>query len=333
MINYNKMKNLLLLVSVAFVLGSCNMSYEKTKSGVKYKIIKGKGGEKLKAGDIIKYNQVILIPERDTVLYTTYGKMPGYDKVDTGAMVQYSVMEVFPKLSVGDSAIIVLSVDTLVKRGMIQTGYNEVFRRGGQITFRMRVLKKFANEEEFKAEAKKDAEIENQRKLKENEEAIKAEQKTLEDYLAKNNIKTVKTPSGAYVEIQQKGSGVAGDSSLDAVVIYTGKLFKTGTTFDSNAGSGKGLKFSLGQNTMIKAFDEGMMLFGKGGKGKIYVPSSLGYGSKGSQDGRIPPNSTLIFEVEMIDLQKRAGGPMPFPVEVNLDGSAVQHTPDDGHGH
>jgi hypothetical protein len=74
-------------------------------------------------------------------------------------------------------------------------------------------------------------------------------------------------------------------------------------------------------------------VFGKGGKGKIYVPSPLGYGTRGSQDGRIPPNSTLIFEVEMVDLQKRAGGPMPLPVEVNLDGAPVTHSKDDGHGH
>jgi FKBP-type peptidyl-prolyl cis-trans isomerase len=327
------MKNLFLLLSVAFVLGSCNMSYEKTKSGVRYKIIKGKGGEKLKVGDIIKYNQVIMIPERDTVLFTTYGKMAGYDKIDTGAMVQYSVMEVFPLMSVGDSAIVILSVDSLVNKQMLRDGYNDVFRRGGQITFRMKVLKKFANEAEFKAEAKKDAEAEDQRKLKESEHVIKAEQKELEDYIAKNKIQAVKTPSGAFVEIQQKGTGPIGDTTLDAVVIYTGKLLKTGTMFDSNAGTGKALKFSLGNNSMIKAFDEGMLLFGKGGKGKIYVPSPLGYGTRGSQDGRIPPNSTLIFEVELVDLQKRAGGAMPFPVEVNLDGSPVTHSKDDGHGH
>jgi FKBP-type peptidyl-prolyl cis-trans isomerase FkpA len=326
------MKNLFLLSAIAFVLGSCNMSYEKTKSGLRYKIIKGNKGEKLKPGDIIKFNQVALIPERDTILFTTYGKMPGYVKVDSAKNTSYTIMEVFPLMSVGDSAVVVLSVDSLKNKGMIQN-YDEAFRRGGQVTIRLKVLRKFSSEEEANAEVKKDAAAETERKKKESEETVKAEKKALEDYLAKNNIKTIKTPSGAFVEVQQKGSGVAGDSSLDAVVIYTGKLFKTGTTFDGNAGTGKGLKFSLGQNSMIKAFDEGMMYFGKGGKGRIYVPSDLGYGPQGSPDGRIPPNSTLVFEVEMVDLQKRAGGAMPFPVEVNLNGTAVGHSKDDGHGH
>lgn len=311
------MKNLFLLFAVALVLGSCNMSYEKTKSGVRYKIFKGKGGEKLKAGDIIKFNQIGLIPERDTVLFTTYGKMPGFVKIDTGASTIYTVMEVMQKMSVGDSAVVVLSIDSLISKGMLNTSYNNTFRRGGQITFRMRIIKKFADEQAANAEYDKDVAAEGERMKKESEKTVAEERKALEDYIKKNNINAIRTPSGAFVEVKEKGTEPVGDSSYDAVVIYTGKLFKGGTTFDSNVGSGTGLKLSLGHGTTVKGFDEGLMYFGKGGKGKIYIPSDLGYGPRGSQ-GAIPPNSTLVFEVEMYSLQKRTGGAMPFPAQVNL---------------
>jgi FKBP-type peptidyl-prolyl cis-trans isomerase FkpA len=328
------MKNLFLLFAAAFVLASCNMSYEKTKSGVRYKIIKGKGGEKLKSGDIIKFNQVALIPERDTILGSTYGKMPGYLKIDTGAMApQYHFIQVLPYMSVGDSAVVILSVDSLFNKGMLQNGYDNVFRKGGQITIRLKVIKKFANEQEMNAEYEKDmaadnkrrqqeAEAENQKLEKEAAVAIAEQKKAMEDYFKKNNINVVKTASGAFVEIKEKGTGNTGDSTMDIVVVYTGKLFKEGTTFDSNAGTGKGLRFSLGQGTVVKGFDEGLMYFAKSGKGKIYIPSTLGYGPR--ENGPIPANSALIFEVEVHDLQKRTGGVMPMPVEVNLAGAPAK---------
>lgn len=311
------MKNLFLLFAVAFVLGGCNVSYDKTKSGLRFKIIKGKGGEKLKAGDIIKYNQVALIPERDTVLFTTYGKMAGYMQVDTGMRVLYSPMEILPMMSIGDSAVVIMSVDSLMSKGMLSTGYNDVFRRGGQITFRMRVIKKFANEKEANEEAEKDVAAEKARMNKESEQLVKDQRKELEEYLKKNNIKTVTTPSGAYVEVKQQGAGIA-DTSMDITVIYTGKLFKGGTTFDTNVGSNTGLKFSVGANTTAKGFDEAMLLLGKGGKANVYIPSDLGYGPRGSGDGRIPENAILLFEIEVVDLEKRTGGKMPYPAQVDL---------------
>lgn len=308
------MRNLIVLLAGAVLLGSCNMSYEKTKSGLRYKIFKGKGGAELKAGDFVKFNQVALIPERDTVLFTTYGKMPGYTRIDTGAMVQYSFAEVLPKMKVGDSAIIVFSVDTLKNRGMIRD-YDNTFRKGGQITFRMRVLKKYANEAEVNKDYQADLKVEQQRMSREAELASKTEISELEAYLKKNNIKTIKTPSGAYVEITQPGTGSAKDTGTVVDVFYTGKLLKDGSTFDSNVdpkfGHTEPFTLLLGTGGVIKGFEEGLMEFGEGGRGRIFIPSYLGYGPQGNPP-TIPPSATLIFEVELRDIKpKPAAGARP----------------------
>lgn len=309
------MKNLLVLLAGVLLLAGCNTSYEKTTSGVRYKIIKGKGGENLKVGDIIKFNQVALIPERDTTLFTTYGKIAAYVRIDSGAAVQYTLMEILPKMKTGDSAVVVLSVDSLKNKGMIRD-YDNAFRRGGQITFRLRVLKRFANEDAANKEYQADMAVENTRLQKESEKSAQTEIKELNDYLAKNKIQTVKTPSGAFVEIQQKGTGSGKEPGMMADVFYTGKLLKDGTAFDSNIDPKfqhtDPLQVQLGTGGMIKGFEEGLMEFGKGGKGRIFIPSNLAYGPQGAPP-RIPANATLVFEVEVRDLKPVATVQQPTP--------------------
>jgi len=310
------MKNLIIILVSAVLLGGCSANYEKTKSGLRYKIIKGKGGAKLKDGDFVKFNQIVTMPEKDTVLNTTYGKMPGYVKIDTGARTEYSYLEVMRKMSVGDSAVIVLSIDTLKKRNMIPD-YDNVLKRGGQITFKIRILKKYSSEAEVNADYQKDMEAENLRQQKEAETAQAAEGKALEEYIKKNNIKAVKTPSGAYVEVQQQGSGPKVDSGTIASIFYTGKLLKDGTSFDSNRdpkfNHTQAYDVSVGVGGTIRGLDEGLRIFSKGGKGRVFIPSVLAYGPKGAAPV-IPPSASLIFEIEVADVKPAPARPQTPPV-------------------
>jgi len=294
------MRNLFILLAGVILLGSCNTNYEKTKSGLRYKIIKGKGGKPLKYGDFVQYHQVVTIPERDTVLFSTYGKMHGYIKIDTTGKVAYTFMEVLPGMSVGDSLIMVLSADSLLKKGMIQS-YNEIIRRGDMVTIRMKVTNSFATEAEVNAVASKEAKAEEERRAQEAVAQNKKDQADMDEYIRKNKINAVKTPSGAYVEIQQKGSGPIGDTGAIAQVYYVGKLLKDGTVFDSNLDPKfqhtMSLDVALGKGGVAVGFGEGLMYFGKGDRGKTYIPAYLGYGSQGN--GPIPPNAPLMFEVEI----------------------------------
>src|SRR4051812_4919025 len=111
------MKKIVFAASVVFALGACNVNYDKTPSGLVYKVFPAKAGDSLHPGNFAKLNISFSIPDKkDTVLSSTFGKVPGYIPIDTSARSAYSFMEVLSKCKVGDSAIVILSVDSLKKR-------------------------------------------------------------------------------------------------------------------------------------------------------------------------------------------------------------------------
>ncbi|MEI7772772.1 MAG: FKBP-type peptidyl-prolyl cis-trans isomerase, partial [Chloroflexales bacterium] len=115
----------------------------------------------------------------------------------------------------------------------------------------------------------------------------------------------VTTASGLkYIEITP-GTGPAPKVGDLVSVHYKGTL-ENGTVFDSSYDRGQPIKFALGQKMVIPGWDEGIGLMHKGGKAKLIIPPNLGYGAQGA-GGVIPPNATLIFEVELVDIQ--AGAP------------------------
>ena len=83
-------------------------------------------------------------------------------------------------------------------------------------------------------------------------------------------------------------------------VHYTGTL-EDGTKFDSSIDKGQPITFPLGQGRVIKGWDEAIALMSKGEKRTLIIPPKIGYGAQGK--GPIPPNSTLIFEVELVDFR------------------------------
>ena len=112
----------------------------------------------------------------------------------------------------------------------------------------------------------------------------------------------VKTPSGlAYVDLV-KGNGAAPTSGKNVTVHYTGWL-ENGTKFDSSVDRGQPFTFRIGAGEVIPGWDEGVMSMRVGGKRKLIIPPQLGYGANGA-GGVIPPNATLIFEVELLDVAK-----------------------------
>ena len=84
---------------------------------------------------------------------------------------------------------------------------------------------------------------------------------------------------------------------------YVGVAFSSGEEFDASWNRGQPFEFKLGKGQVIPGWDEGVMSMKVGGKRKLIIPSQLGYGSAGA-GGVIPPNATLIFEVELLDVAK-----------------------------
>jgi FKBP-type peptidyl-prolyl cis-trans isomerase len=107
----------------------------------------------------------------------------------------------------------------------------------------------------------------------------------------------VTTASGLKYVDEVVGTGESPSPGRTVSVHYTGRL-ENGTVFDSSAKRGVPFDFQIGTGGVIKGWDEGVMSMKVGGKRKLIIPPSLGYGSQ--DKGSIPPNSTLIFDVELL---------------------------------
>jgi peptidylprolyl isomerase len=121
------------------------------------------------------------------------------------------------------------------------------------------------------------------------------------------------TPSGdlQYIEIEE-GTGPAPEPGEVVSVHYTGTL-ADGTVFDSSRERGEPIQFALGRGMVIPGWDQGIAKMKEGGKAKLIIPPDLAYGEQGA-GGVIPPNATLTFEVELVDIQP---GSPNAPTEVD----------------
>lgn len=122
----------------------------------------------------------------------------------------------------------------------------------------------------------------------------------IKDFLKENNITAQSTESGLHYVIEKEGTGNFPQTGQNVKVHYSGALLD-GTKFDSSEGKDP-ISIPIGQGRVIQGWDEGIPLLKKGGKGTLYIPSSLGYGPRGS-GAVIKPNSVLKFEVELVDIE------------------------------
>jgi FKBP-type peptidyl-prolyl cis-trans isomerase len=132
---------------------------------------------------------------------------------------------------------------------------------------------------------------------KREEEEKKKQQETL-DAVAKGYAET---PSGLRYEILQKGEGKKATKGANVSVHYKGQLLD-GTVFDSSYKRKQPIDFPVGVGQVIAGWDEGIQLLKVGDKARFVIPSNLAYGESGA-GGVIPPNATLIFDVELMDVK------------------------------
>ncbi|MEO1428299.1 MAG: FKBP-type peptidyl-prolyl cis-trans isomerase [Cyanobacteria bacterium J06632_19] len=113
-----------------------------------------------------------------------------------------------------------------------------------------------------------------------------------------NMSETVTTPSGLKYEVIKEGTGETPQTGQTVTVHYTGTL-EDGSKFDSSRDRGQPFQFKIGKGQVIKGWDEGLSIMKVGDRRKLIIPPDLGYGSRGA-GGVIPPNATLIFDVELL---------------------------------
>lgn len=290
------MRTSITLLLAIVLLASCNQ-YKKTPSGFAYKITKGDGKVPLKNGMYIKFNIEYKVPSKDTTLASSYGHIPAFTIIDTARGGKHNFTEIITQCAVGDKVEFTMSVDTLQKMGALQ--YDNVFHPKDMIKGKVEFLKAYTTQEEALADRNKEIEAE-----------LAREKKTIADYASSKKIKVESTRSGAVVEIESAGDLTnKADSGKTASILYKGLVLNgNGVPFDSNTDPKQSkplLVVNVGStgtpNSVIPGLDQGLRFFGKGGKGKVYIPAMAAYGEQGSPPV-IPQYANLVFEIEVKDV-------------------------------
>lgn len=304
-------------------LAACgDSSFQKTKSGLAYKIISDKKNPVVKHGQVLKFEYVQKV--RDSVLISWTDNGPAYVPIDSAVPAEYNPAEIFSLLRKGDSAVVVIEADTIKNKG----GQLPPFLKPKDKVFLMiKVKEVFPNEEA----ANKDREVVIQEMMKKQEAEAEVQKKidlqVIDQYLKSKNITAQSAAQGTLVEITSMGKGAVCDSGKFVSVMYTGRTL-AGKVFDSNIDSafghaGQPFSFMIGGRGAIKGWDDGLRLFRKGSKGRLYIPSALAYGKRGAQPD-ILPNENLIFDVEVVDVSDKMPQSMVPPMPPMPDTSKLK---------
>jgi FKBP-type peptidyl-prolyl cis-trans isomerase FkpA len=278
---------LLLLLPLGYMVTAQQKGFKVSPNGLQYKFYKDKEGPNLKEGDIVKLN-FAMKTEKDSLLRSTFGDANPVEMPLQKGAFKGSLEEGLSMMSPGDSAIFLVNADSLFAK-MFNAPLPPFIRKGSYISFLIKVISKMTAEEKKAEDAKTAA------------ESVGKEDKLIVDYMAKNNLKGIKTPSGMYYVQTKAGNGVKAEKGKTVSVHYTGTLLN-GTKFDSSVDRGQPFEFGLGAGQVIAGWDEGLALMSIGEKGILLIPSRLGYGPRGA-GGSIPPNATLVFEVELLGVK------------------------------
>ena len=190
-------------------------------------------------------------------------------------------------MHVGDSATFILPADSVFKHLFRMPQTPPEFVLDPFIYFTVKLLNIQNQEEVDRAQQEKMQRMQD------------AEMVLLEEYLAENYPDAKPTEDGLYVIVETPGKGPNPTEGQTITAHYTGK-FLDGTVFDSSVERGQPFEFVLGKGQVIAGWDKGFAMMNKGEKATLVIPSLLAYGP-GRQG--IPPFSTLVFDVELIDFK------------------------------
>ncbi len=293
----NKMKkNILLAFGLALsvlALSACG-SQRKTENGLKYEILKKGNGREARMGDIIKGKMalssqdsvIFSVEESETILQIMESIFPG--DLNEGLLMMHE----------GDSAVFYIPVDSMAK---YMGGVPDMFK--DHVIYSIKA-DKFYSEEELQQENMVKA-----------AEAKEIEKQAIEKYLKDNDLKAEPTESGLYFIMTRKGSGKTATTGQQVKVNYVGKRLD-GKLFDTNIKEiamendmympqrpYEPMEVTAGVGQMIRGFDEALTMMPEGSKATLIIPFELGYGNRAVSED-IPAYSTLVFDVEMVDINR-----------------------------
>lgn len=299
-----KIRNLALVaIAGMFCMQACNNDkigeVQTTESGLEYKYLK-KGEEQAPDSGKILALEMVYLTEDDSVLFDSREQGVPIGVPVNDPNMQGLLGEGFRMLHKGDSMEFIVPAKNFfaqTARMPVPTGIEEesnlIFRVGVQD-----VMDEEAYREMQMEEYRKQQEV----TMKQQEEQLAKDVKTIEEYLAENNIDAQKSESGLYYTIQKEGSGPEVEVGDEVSVHYRGKLLD-GTPFDSSYDRGEPFTLNVGEGMVIRGWDEGLQQLREGSEATFYIPSPLAYGGRAMGEV-IDANSILVFDVEVVDVKE-----------------------------
>jgi FKBP-type peptidyl-prolyl cis-trans isomerase len=288
------MHRILLGIVFSLTLAACNQSgneagYQTSPKGLKFNIISNVSKSKATLGNYIRYSSTLRTTSGDVIFAAADADKLLYAKI-TEPSHDGDPIEILTMIGEGDSVSMLIPEKEFFKN---VSALPEQVKPGDKVYLDIKIYNVYT-EEQYNNEILP---------------TIKAapyikEEQLIKEYINARGWQFTKTESGLFVVVDKAGSGKKPVNGSKVKVNYSGFLLD-GTPFDSNVNPQfnhvQPFEFTIGSGQVIKGWDEGIPYFAKGGKGKLIIPARIGYGEQGS--GKIPPNSSLMFEIELLDIQ------------------------------
>nr|MBI1232263.1 peptidylprolyl isomerase [Cytophagales bacterium] len=305
-----KINNLLLgagIILASIAVSSCKKT-QTTSDGIEYTYV-SEGKEATKDGDYVLYNFVAKTGN-DSVFISSYDQpIPPYLQHQDSADAQSGIDEIFLNLKKGDSIRVMSKANKIFGANLppfLDSAENITIEIGVVNVIEQEVFQDYYN----------DLMAAQQKKQEENaKKQLEEDIQTIEKYISENNLNATKTESGLFYVIEKEGSGDQVEQGNTISVDYTGYVMD-GTVFDTSVESRakesntftegrdyEPISFAVGQGRVIPGWDEGLQYLKEGSVAKLLIPSPLAYGPS-QRSEVIKPNSILIFDVEVTDVQK-----------------------------
>ena len=288
------------IILCSSILAACGDGFKTTKSGLKYKFLEtNKDAQQVQPNDVLvgtcvlKLNDSVLgrVDTPDRILMANESAFPG--DLPEGLLMMH----------IGDKAIFQVEADSVAKYGFRFPPYYKA-GTGMKLIYEINLTDIITKEEMAQEQANF---MENM------QQAQAAEKEALAKYVADNKIKATPDEEGLYIIVNKKGNGQKVEIGRQVAINYTGRLLN-GKVFDTSLESVakeneiydsrrpyEPLSYRVGEQSLIRGWEKGIMNQPAGSKLTLIIPSALGYGP---QDlGVIPANSSLIFDLEIVSVK------------------------------
>ncbi len=280
-------------ILAVLAISSCNnefSGYDKTKTGIYYKIFSQNDTLSAKVGDVLTLGMAY--KAGDSLLFSSYTETRPFQIVLQEPQYQGDVFACIGMLSLGDSAEFMIKADSFFYITAGAPMLPPFVDSTDYMTFNVKV-NKIQSQDEARAEREAELAV-----MKDEEAGI------IEAYVAENNISVKPDEEGLYFIETKKGTGKKVADGLIIVLNFTLK-YTNGDTLFSTSTRGETIDFEYGTQFDTKGFNKAVGKMRKGGKATLLVPSSLAYGAQGAGE-QLAPYTPLVYEIEIVDIRDKA---------------------------